>query len=153
MSQESQDRVRHAYEAYTQMVLQAMVNYVEGDEAVDRMWIYTAFDNDIIETAPFFRYQGQLRNHGDIAQADTSRAYDPWALLDAFEDEVEVELLDALRAYGEVPQRIITIYNPIEGGLDSEWDYEGVLTGPEDSYGLARDRWIQSLGGTPLLGP
>ena len=150
MTQTPQDRVKLAYEAYSQLVLQAMVNYVEGDPRVDRMWVYTDMSYEAIETSPFFRFEARMVNHGEIGQLDSSREYDPWGLLDAIDMDVEQELVQACREAGAVPERIITVYNVDTGELDSQWDYEGVLQGEDDTHGRAMDRWIRSMGGQPI---
>ena len=151
MNEDAHQRVKTAYENYSRMVLQAMINYVDGDPDVDRMWVYTHMGHEVIETTPFFRYKGRMYNHGEIGEADTSREYDPWQLLDQFEDDVEFELVNACRAAGAVPERIITTYDPHTGDLESQWDYEGVKIGDDDTYGRARDRWIRSMGGKPIF--
>ena len=153
MSTDPQERIKLAYEAYTRMVLQAAVNYIEGDEAVDRIWIYTDLGHEAIETALFFRFNGTFCSHSKIGEVDTSREYDPHGLLAEFEDEVEFELVDALREGPDFPERIITVYNPQSGELDSEWDYEDVLdpNDDRDTYGKARDRWIKQMGGKPVF--
>ena len=151
MNEDVQQRVQVAYANYSRMVLQAMVNYVEGDPDVAKMWVYTDMSHEAIETTPFFLYKGRMYNHGDIGQADASREYDPWRLLDQFEDDVEFELVNACRAAGAVPERIITTYDPQTGELESQWDYEGVKLSEDDNYGRALDRWIRSMGGKPIF--
>ena len=94
------------------MVLQAMVNYVDGDPDVDRMWIYTDTSHEAIETIPFFRFQWQVVNHGQIGDLDNSREYDQWELLDQIDVNVEQELISACREAGAVPERIITVFKP-----------------------------------------
>jgi len=59
--------------------------------------------------------------------------------------------VDALRASGRVPERIITTHHPSGELTASQWDYEGVLENPEESYGQARDRWIRQMGGKPIF--
>lgn len=151
---ENQLQVQQAYEAYTREILQMMVNYIDGNPEVDRIWLYTDLNNDTIQTYPFFRFRGQFLDHNDIAEADDSHEYDVWALMDELAAApTQVELLRACRGLGERPDRIITVYDPQEGELSSEWHYtEDVLVGPDDNYGRALDRWITSMGGEPVFG-
>ena len=145
------EQVQSAYENYSRDMLQLMVNYIEGNPEVDRIWLYTDMNNDTIQTNPFFRFQGRTLDHNDIADEDTSHEYDIWELMNELaKSSSQVELLRACRAAGAVPERIITTYDPHTGELESQWDYEGVKISEDDTYGRALDRWIRSMGGKPI---
>ena len=150
MTEDAEEQVKSAYEGYSRMALQAMVDYINGNPEVDRMWVYTDMGHEKISTMPFFRYRGGFYNHADINDADPSREYDPWELISNFDRESQLSLVDACRAAGAVPERIITTYDPHTGELESQWDYEGVKISEDDTYGRALDRWIRSMGGKPI---
>ena len=145
-------RVQESFEAYVEMVLQAMVNYVDGDERVDRMWIYTNMLNGVIGTTPFFRFDGAFVSSSKLATIDSSREYNPRDIMLALDRTVTSEFLSACKAAGTVPERVITEFEPAAGSVRSSWDYEGVLSGPDDNSGTAMDRWIVSMGGQPIYG-
>ena len=149
MSSKAQGNVQQAYQAYIEETLQIVVNYIDGNPEVDRIWIYTDMGHQTIQSSPFFRFRGGFYNHGDLPKADPDNEYDIVALVMAGSDS-DLDFVDACRAAGAVPERIITTYDPQTGELESQWDYEGVKIGEDDNYGRALDRWIRSMGGKPI---
>ena len=150
MNAQAQRDVKTAFEAYTKAALQAMLNYAAPIAGIDRMWVYTDMGYEAIETAPFFRHQGDFVDHGDLAEMDPDGDHDQFELMRSFKT-TGLKLVRACRAAGAVPERIITTYDPQTGDLESQWDYEGVKIGEDDTYGRARDRWIRSMGGKPIF--
>ncbi|MGA4669645.1 hypothetical protein ACPCG0_07620 [Propionibacteriaceae bacterium Y1923] len=153
MSSDAQAGVQQAYQAYIEHTLQAMVDFLGEDSPVDRLWVYTDMAHETITSHPFFRLDGQFLHHGELAEADPDNEYDVWALVDDIGDtSTDLDLVRACRAAGDVPQRIISVYDPTSGELDSEWDYEDVLLDDQDNSSRAMDRWIRTMGGTPIHG-
>ncbi|MBO1031145.1 hypothetical protein IPV09_07325 [Tessaracoccus sp. SD287] len=151
MSAEDQTRVQQAYQAYIEHTLQSIVNFLGEDTEVDRIWVYTDMAFGGISSHPFFRLHDEFYNHGDLEAADPSNDYDHEALVEEIADtNTDVELVQACRAAGAVPERIITVYNPQSGELESQWDYEGVLLDDGDNTGRALDRWIRTMGGKTI---
>ncbi|OYN88991.1 hypothetical protein [Parenemella sanctibonifatiensis] len=151
MSEASNEQVQHAYEAYTKHTLQTAVNYIEGDPAVDTIWIYTLISHGALETTAFFRFNGKFVDAYDLAEADANRDYDPHQLVSDLARDEHRALGKALKLLPQPPERIITTYNPQSGEVKGDWDYGGVILDEDDTPGRARDRWITSMGGTPLL--
>lgn len=151
MSEASNEQVQQAYEAYTQHTLQTAVNYIEGDPAVDTIWIYTLINHGALETTVYFRHNGTFVSSAGLANQDSSRTYDKYEFLEACTGDEHRELGQALKLLPQPPERIITTYNPQSGEVKGDWDYEGVILDEDDTPGRARDRWITSMGGTPLL--
>lgn len=151
MSADDQTLVQQAYQAYIEHTLQAIVNFLGEDSQVDRIWVYTDMAFGGISSHPFFRLHDGFYNHGDIEHADPDHDYDHEALVDEIADtDTDVDLVQACRAADAVPERIITVYDPESGELESQWDYEGVLLGEGDNTGRALDRWIRTMGGKTI---
>ncbi len=147
MSEASNEQVQHAYEAYTKHTLQAAVNYIEGDPAVDTIWIYTLISHGALETTVYFRHNGTFVSSAGLANQDSSRTYDKYEFLEACTGDEHRELGQALKLLPQPPERIITTYNPTSGELKGDWEYEGVLAAADDNALTARDQWIESMGG------
>ncbi|MGA4508502.1 hypothetical protein ACQB6R_09575 [Propionibacteriaceae bacterium G1746] len=153
MSADAREAVQQAYQAYIEHTLQAMVNFVGEDTDVDRLWVYTDMAFETITSHPFFRLNDQFVNHGELEAADPDHEHDAWALVDEIADtSTDLELVQACRDTGSVPQRIISVYDPESGELSASWDYEDVLQGEDDNSARALDRWIITMGGKPIVG-
>ncbi|NNG21085.1 hypothetical protein HJ590_16260 [Naumannella sp. ID2617S] len=151
MSEASNEQVQQAYEAYTKHTLQAAVNYIEGDPAVDTIWIYTMISHGALETTVYFRHNGTFVSSAGLANQDSSRTYDKYEFLEACTGDEHRELGQALKLLPQPPERIITTYNPTSGELKGDWEYEGVLAAADDNALTARDQWIESMGGKPVF--
>lgn len=108
-------------------------------------------DVQAIETVVFFRFDGAVLRSGQLPKIDSSREYDQFQFVEECAGQVPRELVRALRAAPEFPERIITVYDPESGKMQAKWDYEGVLQRPDDTYGRARDRWIADMGGDSIF--
>ena len=148
---DTHEQVQLAYQRYIENTLQIMVNYIDGNPGVDRIWIYTDMGHQTIQSNSFFRFRGEFYDHNDLADAIEFPELDVlWLIDEVAAQTVQLDLVRACRAAGAVPERIITTYDPQTGELESQWDYEGVKIGEDDNYGRALDRWIRSMGGKPI---
>ena len=145
--------VQLAFESFVEKNLQAAVNYAGGNPDIDRIWIYTIFGQSSVNIGVYYRYRGRCCGFGELPLLDPEGDYDFFRLNDEQHTSGWLDLLNILKQFPEMPERIIVTYDPEQGSVESTWDYEGTKENPDDPGWRARDRWIVSLGGKPDFGP
>lgn len=147
----SDDELKGLFEAYNRAALQVAVNATEGDERITRIWVYTLIDGHSVETTWHFQVGSRSLGPEELADELGLGEHTDSSLADEVWDEL-MPFMRGLIAKGDLPQRIVTEYDPQAGSAWSDWDYEGVLQGDDDTPGRARDRWIVEHGGQPVFG-
>lgn len=153
MSDQANPAIKAAFERYIVGALQAAVDFLGEDTDADTIWIYTAMSPDTISTFACFSISGQFYKAQDVPADQHDPEWDGNELINELDPETDgLDLLDSFEGAQEVPDRIVTRYRVVEGGMASEWEYD-VLdpTNPDDNADDARDRWIKKMGGKPIF--
>lgn len=146
------DDVKVAFEAWNTAALQAAVDYADGDERVRRIFVYTLLDGHSIEAAWFFDTTDGFVGAKKLAEVLGVAEESNVSLGRGCRGERMAFMRALIDAGVEIPARIVTDYDPHAGRMAAAWEYaDDVLTGPDDTAGRARDRWIVAHGGQAIL--